>query len=323
MRFSTLILFTLASILAISAEQCGRQAGGALCPNGLCCSEHGYCGTTSDYCIKGCQSQCRPGGSTPNPPNPTPSPGGSGGGDIGSLISLALFNQMLKYRNDARCPSNGFYRFDAFITAAKSFNGFGTTGDVATRKRELVAFLGQTSHETTGGWPSAPDGPYAWGYCFIRERGEPDYPCDPSKGPCPPGKKYFGRGPIQLTHNYNYDKAGKAIRADLINNPDSVATNPVISFKTAIWFWMTPQYNKPSSHNVITGIWKPSDADRAAGRVPGYGVITNIINGGKECGKGPNDKVADRIGFYKRYCDILGLSHGNNLDCNNQSPFGP
>ena len=48
--------------------------------------------------------------------------------------------------------------------------------------------------------------------------------------------------------NYNYGLAGQAIGVDLINNPDLVATDPVISFKTAIWFWMTPQANKPSSH---------------------------------------------------------------------------
>ena len=34
--------------------------------------------------------------------------------------------------------------------------------------------------------------------------------------------------------NYNYGQAGKAIGADLINNPDLVATDPTISFKTAI-----------------------------------------------------------------------------------------
>lgn len=121
--------------------------------------------------------------------------------------------------------------------------------------------------------------------------------------------------------NYNYGLAGQAIGVDLINNPDLVATDPVISFKTAIWFWMTPQANKPSSHDVIIGQWGPSDADRAANRVPGYGVITNIINGGLECGSGANDKVADRIGFYKRYCDLLGVSYGDNLDCYNQRPF--
>jgi hypothetical protein len=104
---------------------------------------------------------------------------------------------------------------------------------------------------------------------------------------------------IDLNRNYNYGQAGKAIGADLLNNPDLVATDATISFKTAIWFWMTPQANKPSSHDVIIGQWTPSAADTSAGRVPGYGVITNIINGGKECGKGPVDKAADRIGFYK------------------------
>ena len=93
-----------------------------------------------------------------------------------------------------------------------------------------------------------------------------------------------------IVSNYNYGPAGKAIGVDLLSNPDQVATNPTISFKTAIWFWMTPQGNKPSSHDVIIGKWTPSAADTAAGRVPGYGVITNIINGGIECGHG-QDKI--------------------------------
>lgn len=123
--------------------------------------------------------------------------------------------------------------------------------------------------------------------------------------------------------NYNYKQAGDhgAIRRDLINNPELVATDATISFKTAIWFWMTPQGNKPSSHDVILGRWTPSDADRAAGRVPGYGAITNIINGGIECVHGPHPSSGDRIGFYKRYCDILGINYGGNLNCRDQKPF--
>ncbi|KAM4133756.1 hypothetical protein ACJW30_01G355500 [Castanea mollissima] len=172
-------------------------------------------------------------------------------GDVSSLINSSLFESMLKHRNDQRCKSNGFYTYNAFITAAQSFGAFGTTGDVATRKRELAAFFGQTSHCTT----------------------------------------------------------------------DLVATDPVISFKTAIWFWMTPQGKKPSSHDVIIGKWTPSPADTAVGRKSGYGVITNIINGGIECGHGYNDNVFDRIGFYKNYSNMLGVDYGKNLDCYNQTPF--
>ncbi|KAL4354450.1 hypothetical protein GQ457_06G019110 [Hibiscus cannabinus] len=48
------------------AEQCGWQVGGALCPNNLCCSQYGWCGSTDPYCLpeNNCQSNCRgpPGG---------------------------------------------------------------------------------------------------------------------------------------------------------------------------------------------------------------------------------------------------------------------
>ncbi|KAF8405504.1 hypothetical protein HHK36_010411 [Tetracentron sinense] len=309
MRFGALVLFSLFSLLGREAlaEQCGRQAGGALCPGGACCSQFGWCGSTADYCGSGCQSQCSQ----------------SGGGDLGSLISRSLFDQILKHRNDGNCPAHGFYTYDAFIAAAKSFGGFATTGDTTARKREIAAFLAQTSHETTGGWASAPDGPYSWGYCYRQEQGNPGAYCVSSaQWPCASGKKYYGRGPIQISYNYNYGPAGRAIGVDLLNNPDLVATDPTISFKTAFWFWMTPQSPKPSCHDVITGRWTPSSADRSAGRVSGYGVITNIINGGLECGRGANPQMQDRIGFYKRYCDILGVSYGDNLDCSNQRSFG-
>ncbi|KAM7520004.1 hypothetical protein LguiB_018966 [Lonicera macranthoides] len=184
---------------------------------------------------------------------------------------------MLKHRDDDNCPGKGFYTYNAFMDAARFFDAFGTTGDDSNRKRELAAFFGQTSDETTGGWPTAPDGPFAWGYCFVREVGQS-------------GPSYYGRGPIQLTSKSNYELAGKAIGEDLVSNPNLVATDPTTSFKAAIWFWMTPQWNKPSCHDVITGRWSPSAADQSAGRLPGYGVITNIING-VMCGKGSPDAL--------------------------------
>ncbi|XAR49216.1 hypothetical protein NMG60_11032334 [Bertholletia excelsa] len=55
----------LASLLFLvalaAAQQCGRQAGGQTCPNNLCCSQYGYCGTTDDYCLpsNNCQSNCK------------------------------------------------------------------------------------------------------------------------------------------------------------------------------------------------------------------------------------------------------------------------
>ncbi|KAJ3691322.1 hypothetical protein LUZ61_020486 [Rhynchospora tenuis] len=312
-KLLSLAIFWLTYLsLTTHAQQCGSQAGGANCANNLCCSKYGYCGSTSDYCGDGCQSQCSTGG------------GGEGGSNaVGSIISSSLFEQMLKHRNDAACPGKNFYTYNAFIAAANSFSGFGTTGNSDTQKREIAAFLAQTSHETTGGWSSAPDGPYAWGYCYLRENNgnAGDYCVQNSQYPCAAGQKYYGRGPIQISYNYNYGACGKAINQNLLSNPDLVATDATISFKSALWFWMTPQSPKPSCHAAMTGQWSPSAADQSAGRKPGYGVVTDIINGGIECGKGSNAAVADRIGFYKRYCDILGVSYGDNLDCYNMKPF--
>lgn len=148
------------------------------------------------------------------------------------------------------------------------------------------------------GWP------FAWGYCRVEEQQRTDPP-------------YYGRGPIQLTHKYNYEPAGRALKLDL------VSSNPVVAFETAIWFWMTPQSPKPSCHAVMTDVWAPSAADRAAGRLPGYGLTTNIINGGQECGRGQGtDGAKDRVGYYKRYCDMLRVGYGDNMACKNQKPYG-
>ncbi|CAK9157216.1 unnamed protein product [Ilex paraguariensis] len=61
-------------------------------------------------------------------------------GDVGSIISRTQFDQMLKHRNDAACLAKGFYTYDAFVSAAKSFGAFGTTGATDIRKREIAAF---------------------------------------------------------------------------------------------------------------------------------------------------------------------------------------
>lgn len=138
MRLSACCLLFSLLLLTVSAEQCGRQAGVAHCAAGLCCSKFGWCGYTDAHCASGnCQSQCRD--------SPEPS------GDLSGVISNSMFDQMLNHRNDNTCQGkNNFYSYNAFISAAKSFPGFGTSGDTTARKREIAAFFAQTSHETTG-----------------------------------------------------------------------------------------------------------------------------------------------------------------------------
>ncbi|MCD9641503.1 Chitinase 1 [Datura stramonium] len=247
---------------------------------------------------------------------------GARNSDITEIInSTTLFDKLLVNRNDKSCPARGFYTYDAFVEAARSFDGFGTTGDIEHRKKEVAAFLAQTSHVTYGGSPTLRVNPYEWGYCNKTEADHNINCVNSTEWPCAPGKKYYGRGPFQIKFNYNYGPCGKALGKNLLVNPDLVANDKVITFKSALWFWMTPQASKPSCHDVILEIWKPSESDIEASRYPGFGVTTNIINGRTECGHGSDSREENRIGYYLRYCDILGVDAGENIECGNQGPF--
>ncbi|KAK8914004.1 Chitinase 10 [Platanthera zijinensis] len=242
---------------------------------------------------------------------------------ISSLLSEELYNTIFLHKDDVGCPAKGFYTYDSFINATGFFPNFSSAGSLDTNKRELAAFLAQISHETTGKWESAPDGPYAWGLCFKEELNLNSSYCDlnSTEWLCSANKSYHGRGPMQLSWNYNYGEAGAALGFDGLREPELVANRSDIAFKTALWFWMTARNNKPSCHDVMVGSFVPTSADTAANRVAGFGLVTNIINGGLECLL-PNDtRVEDRIGFYQRYAQLLDVEVGPNLDCANQKPY--
>merc|ERR1712056_21346 len=50
------------------------------------------------------------------------------------------------------------------------------------------------------------------------------------------------------------------------------------------------------------------DGPGAEAQPPGYGMCTNVINGGIECNKATDAKVIDRVEFFRRYTGILGVS---------------
>ncbi|AZQ61401.1 T9SS type A sorting domain-containing protein [Flammeovirga pectinis] len=218
------------------------------------------------------------------------------------------------------------------------YGTFINEGDSTIRKRELAAFFANISQETTGGWDTAPGGRYAWGLYFRQEvgyeNGQIGY-VDNTSTVYPPvaGKSYHGRGPIQLSWNYNYGAASEFLYGDktiLLNEPEKVIEDGALAFQTAIWFWMTPQFPKPSAHDVMVGDWLPTTYDTQNNRLPGFGVTVNIINGGLECGSGTEiPKVQYRIGHYQRHSEILdvttdlnGQNDCNACGCKDQTPFG-
>ena len=126
---------------------------------------------------------------------------------------------------------------------------------------------------------------------------------------------------ILVNRNYNYGPAGQALGFDGLRNPELVANCSDTAFQTALWFWMTPRQPKPSCHQAMVGEYCPSTADAAANRTAGFGLVTNIVNGGLECNIANNVRVNGRIGFYQRYCQVLGVDVGPNLDCAHQLPY--
>ena len=203
------------------------------------------------------------------------------------------------------------------------YGGFCTAGDAQTDKRELAAFFAQIAHETRHGM----NGEYKDGLMLIHEDNTSlEYLSDSDEYPAVKGQKYYGRGPMQLSYNGNYGYASDCIFGDktiLLNNPALVETDPVVAFKTAIYFWMTPETHKPSAHDVMTGKWQPTAADKAKNRTPGFGMTINIVNGEVECNKGEDMyNMHDRIGFYKYFLTQLGATDPNcACSCGNMEPY--
>ncbi|GGL11544.1 chitinase [Mangrovihabitans endophyticus] len=224
---------------------------------------------------------CDGGGST------TPPPSGGGGDSSGFPVSEAQFNQMFPNRI-------AFYSYAGLIDAIGKFPAFTTTGSETVRKQEAAAFLANINHESGG-------------LVYVEELNQANWPlyCDQSQPyGCPAGQSaYHGRGPIQLSWNFNYKAAGDALGIDLLNNPDRVKNEASVAYQTAVWYWMTQRG---------PGTMTPHDA-MVNGR--GFGETIRSINGSLECNGGNPAQVQSRVDAYNRFTSILGVAPGGNLSC--------
>ena len=93
------------------------------------------------------------------------------------------------------------------------------------------------------------------------------------------GRRFKGRGPIQLTGRTNYRAAGRALGIDLENNPTRAAT-PEVGFRVAAWYWRTRGLNELADQGD-------------------FREITRRINGGF-------NGLADRQQFWARARSVLG-----------------
>ncbi|MFJ2645750.1 glycoside hydrolase family 19 protein [Streptomyces sp. NPDC087420] len=216
------------------------------------------------------------GNTTPPPTNPS-----------GFVVSEAQFNQMFPSRNS-------FYTYSGLTAALSAYPGFAKTGSDTVKRQEAAAFLANVSHETGG-------------LVHIVEQNTANYPhyCDTSQSyGCPAGTAaYYGRGPIQLSWNFNYKAAGDALGIDLLRNPNLVQTDAAVAWKTGLWYWNTQ--NGPGTmtpHNAMVNS-------------RGFGETIRSINGSIECNGGNPAQVQSRINLYQRFVGILGTTAGSNLSC--------
>ncbi|MFJ8754016.1 glycoside hydrolase family 19 protein [Streptomyces sp. NPDC102441] len=223
------------------------------------------------------QGSCGSGGGT-DPEEPAPS---------GFVVSESQFNQMFPSRNS-------FYTYSGLTAALSAYPGFANTGSDTVKKQEAAAFLANVSHETGG-------------LVHIVEQNTANYPhyCDTSQSyGCPAGQAaYYGRGPIQLSWNFNYKAAGDALGIDLLGNPWQVEQNAAVAWKTGLWYWNTqtgPGTMTP--HNAIVN-------------GAGFGETIRSINGSIECNGGNPAQVQSRIDKYQAFVQILGTTPGSNLSC--------
>ncbi|MBD5785032.1 chitinase [Cellulosimicrobium terreum] len=237
-------------------------------------------GTTGQWGVWRSQGAC--GGGTTDPGGPT-DPGTPGG----FVVSEAQFNQMFPNRNP-------FYTYQGLVAALSAYPQFASAGGTEIAKREAAAFLANVNHETGG-------------LVYVKEINTANYPhyCDPSQSyGCPAGQSaYYGKGPIQLSWNYNYKAAGDALGIDLLRNPYLVETDPAVSWKTGLWFWNTQSgAGSMSGHQAIVG-------------GAGFGESIRSINGSIECNGGNPAQVQSRIAAFQRFAQILGTTTGANLSC--------
>jgi chitinase len=185
---------------------------------------------------------------------------------------------------------NGFYTYQGLVEATRKYAGFAASGSDDQKKREVAAFLANVARET--------------GELVYIEQIQKDVLCSASaKCPCAAGKLYYGRGPIQISWNYNYCSAGEALGYDLVNQPELVAQNATIAWATGLWFWMTQRgAGQHTPHDAIVGDY-------------GFGETIRSINGDVECNGGSTEGVTSRVAFYQRFCQILGVTFGDKLSC--------
>ncbi|HBL7318842.1 chitinase [Enterobacter kobei] len=260
---------------------------------------------------------------------------------VEGIVKASDWEYLFPLRAQAYTYSNFLKAVGKFPALCKTYND-GRDSDAICRK-ELATMFAHFAQETGGHESWRPEAEWRQALVHVREMGWSEGQKGGYNGECNPdvwqgqtwpcGKdkdgdflSYFGRGAKQLSYNYNYGPFSEAMYGDvrtLLDKPELVA-DTWLNLASAIFFFAYPQPPKPSMLQVIDGTWQPNDHDKANGLVPGFGVTTQIINGGVECG-GPTEiaQSENRIKYYKEFANYLKVPVPANevLGCANMKQF--
>lgn len=146
-----------------------------------------------------------------------------------------------------------------------------------TTPLRTAAFVAQLAHESGEfRWMEE-----IWGPTPAQRRYEPpsDLAAKLGNTQAGDGKRFKGRGPIQITGRFNYAKFGALLGVDLVGDPAQAAA-PEVAFSTAGLFWQKNGLNElADARDFVT--------------------ITRRINGG-------TNGLADRQMYYERAKAVLG-----------------
>jgi putative chitinase len=151
-----------------------------------------------------------------------------------------------------------------------------TDADITTPLR-LAMFLAQIAHES-GELRYTEEIASGSAYEYRRDLGN-THPGD--------GRKYKGRGLIQVTGRANYAACSRWMSGNenlFLDHPEMLADDPLFAAKSVAWFWITRALNPLS--------------DRAD-----VALVSRRINGG-------SNGMLDRIRYYDRARVVLGVGQG-------------
>lgn len=178
-------------------------------------------------------------------------------GDASNSVTPAQLRQIVPTMSRARAEALAPHISRAMVLA-----------NINTPQRK-AAFIAQIAHESDA---FRTNEEYASGAAYEGRR-------DLGNKQPGDGRRYKGRGFIQLTGRSNYTRAGRDLGIDLVGNPDFAKTNEGAALVTA-WYWNANNLNRFSDRGDFL-------------------TLTRRINGG-------TNGLADRQRYYARARRVFG-----------------